>query len=166
MVRTPRFHFRGHRFNPWSGNYNSACRTAWLKNKTTNQPTKQTNKNKIQKTPTLVMSQTHACTHTHTHTHTHTLPSLVLFHDSSCSQHNPTITYKALSMQLPYFFPNLISSHLWLHFPCSGYTVFHPVPPSCCTSSGLGPLHKPQWLLTCSPSMHLGLSNFSSGLSA
>ena len=30
MVRAPRFHCRGQRFYPWSGNYDPTCHMAWL----------------------------------------------------------------------------------------------------------------------------------------
>ena len=33
MVRTPGFHFRGHGFNPWSGNYNPTYQTVKKKKK-------------------------------------------------------------------------------------------------------------------------------------
>ena len=33
MVRTPRFHCRGHGFNPWSGNQDPASREVWPKGK-------------------------------------------------------------------------------------------------------------------------------------
>ena len=31
VVKTPCFHCRGHRFNPWSGNWDSACFMVWHK---------------------------------------------------------------------------------------------------------------------------------------
>ena len=33
VVKTPRSQCKGHRFHPWSGNYDPACRVAWPKNK-------------------------------------------------------------------------------------------------------------------------------------
>ena len=33
LVRTPRSHCRGHRFDPWSGNYDPTCYAAWPKDK-------------------------------------------------------------------------------------------------------------------------------------
>ena len=35
MVKTLRFHCRGHRFDPWSGNCDPTCRAAWPKKKKT-----------------------------------------------------------------------------------------------------------------------------------
>ena len=33
MVKTPQFHYRGHGFNPWSGNQDLTCHVAWPKKK-------------------------------------------------------------------------------------------------------------------------------------
>ena len=54
VVRTPRFHCRGHLFNPWLGNQDSACLVARPKNKTKKHPTVSLDKHCLLKKNNLI----------------------------------------------------------------------------------------------------------------